>query len=439
MIINIERRILVKKHKQLLISVLLLLSIIITSIGCTPRDQNQDENDGNGQKNEQEQDQTVEIPSPDQMILSAEKWKEKFPLIYASFQKTSRFKDGVTEDPELGGSHPIDYLEKYPDIKVLYDGYGFSKEYYAARGHYYALHDVINTARPKPGASCLACKTADYEKLLSTYEDDLYAMDFHKVSQEAENGISCYNCHRNEPGKQIQATTPQFNVAVEKLENKPAPGNMACAQCHVEYYMDSETKEAILPWDNGLEIADIEEYYDEINFSDWKHPRTGTPLIKVQHPEFEMYTGSVHDKMGVTCADCHMPTLEENGEKYKSHWAKSPLKTTEESCAKCHSDDLEGIVASVEDIQKEIDAEEVAVSKMLVQLVEEFGKVLEDSKLDDETVNELWELHRKAQYRWDFVFVENSTGFHNTAKAKKALSEAKDYAQQALDKLVEFH
>ncbi|QUH18876.1 ammonia-forming cytochrome c nitrite reductase subunit c552 [Alkaliphilus sp. B6464] len=59
---------------------------------------------------------------------------------------------------------------------------------------------------------------------------------------------------------------------------------------------------------------------------------------------------------------------------------------------------------------------------MLVQLIENFGTVMEDSQLDDAVVNELWDLHRKAQYRWDFVFVENSTGFHNTPKAKKALS-----------------
>jgi nitrite reductase (cytochrome c-552) len=421
------------QYKKLLVSVILVLSIIITSIGCAPRDNEQ----GKDNEDEKKPDTTVEIPSPEDMILSAEAWKDEYPLIYESFQRTSRFKDGVTEDPELGGSHPIDYLEENPEIKVLYDGYGFSKEYYAARGHYYALNDVINTARPKAGASCLACKTADYEKLLSKYDDDLFAMDFHKVSQEAENGISCYNCHRNEPGKQIQATTPQFNAAVGKLDAEPKPGNMACAQCHVEYYQDPETKEVILPWDNGIEIADVEAYYDEMDYADWKHPRTGTPIIKVQHPEFEMYTGSLHDKMGVTCADCHMPTVEENGQKYKSHWPKSPLKTVEESCGACHGDEIDGLTARVEDIQKEIDRAEREVGEMLVQLIEEFATVLEDSELDDETINELWDLHRKAQYRWDYVFVENSTGFHNASKARKALSEAKDYAQEALDKLAE--
>lgn len=413
-----------KEYKRLVIAIILILSIFVSAISCKPKTDTKQPNQGEGRK-------------PDQMILSAEEWEDEFPLIYESFQMTSRFKDGITEDPELGGSHPISYLEEYPDIKVLYEGIGFGKEYYAARGHYYALEDVINTARPKPGASCLACKTADYEKLLTQYQDELHAMDFHKISQEAENGVSCYTCHRNNPGKNIVATTPQFKAAAPKLENELKPGTLACAQCHVEYYMDGETREIFLPWDKGLGIEDIEAYYDEIDFFDWKHPRTGTPLLKVQHPEFETYSGSIHDKMGVTCADCHMPTVEENGEKYKSHWPKSPLKTVNESCGTCHSSEIDTLTAKVEKIQKDVNNDLLEIGKMLVELIEKFGDVMEEGKLDDNTVNELWSLHRKAQYRWDFVFVENGDGFHNTAKAKKALDEARDFAQQALDKLAE--
>ena len=169
-----------------------------------------------------------------------------------------------------------------------------------------------------------------------------------------------------------------------------------------------------------------------MGFSDWEHPRTGTPLIKVQHPETEMYAGSLHDSMTVSCADCHMPRVTENGEEYKSHWVTSPLKTPTESCGKCHSNNIEGIVTAVENIQKDVEQQEVEVSDMLVKLVSDFAKAIEDKKLDDAQIDELRSLHRKAQYRWDFVFVENSTGFHNPEKARNALEEAKTYAQEAL-------
>lgn len=76
---------------------------------------------------------------------------------------------------------------------------------------------------------------------------------------------------------------------------------------------------------------------------------------------------------------------------------------------------------------------EVEVSDMLVKLTEDFARAIEERELDDKTIEQLRSLHRKAQYRWDFVFVENSTGFHNEEKAKEALNEAKEYAKEALD------
>lgn len=375
----------------------------------------------------------VQIPNPEDMIIDPEAWKEEYPLIYESFMRTSTMGDDTAEDSELGGSHPIDYLNKNPNIAIIYEGNGFSKEYYQARGHYYALDDVINISRPKPGATCLSCKTGELEGLLIEHGDSLYSMDFQETVQDVEHGVTCYNCHRNNPGEGVQVTSPHYNAALEKLDSEPSPGNQACAQCHVEYYFEKDTNKVILPWDNGTEIAEIESYYDEIEFYDWEHPRTGTKLIKVQHPETEMYNGSLHDSMKVSCSDCHMPTMvSENNEEYKSHWVTSPLKTPEQSCSKCHSNNLDEIVLKVQQIQTEVDQMEVEVSDMLVKLTMDFAKAIEDRKLDEESIENLRSLHRKAQYRWDFVFVENSTGFHNEDKAKNALEEAKNYAQEAL-------
>lgn len=416
-----------RKYLLILISLILILAL---AAGCRRREEPAPETPP--VEEDAEGDLEAEIPSPEEMIVNPEEWKDKFPQIYASFMKTSTMGDDITENSELGGSHPIDYLEKYPNIAILYEGIGFAKEYYEARGHYYALEDVMNITRPKKGASCLACKTAEYEKLYVENGDELFLMDFQKTAQDIEFGITCYNCHRNTPGEGVQTTSVQFNNAVPNLESQLKPGTQACAQCHVEYYMDKETNAVILPWDNGTDIDQIETYYDDMGFSDWEHPRTGTPLIKVQHPETEMYAGSLHDSMTVSCADCHMPRVTENGEEYKSHWVTSPLKTPTESCGKCHSNNIEGIVTAVENIQKDVEQQEVEVSDMLVKLVSDFAKAIEDKKLDDAQIDELRSLHRKAQYRWDFVFVENSTGFHNPGKARNALEEAKTYAQEAL-------
>lgn len=412
---------------------ILLLFIVIAIFalaGCTQRTPAPAEPPKAG---EPQQAVNPDIPPVDKMILDPKEWQEKYPKIYESFLKTSMMEDDTKESSDLGGSHPIDYLKRNPNIAILYEGTGFGKEYYAARGHYYALEDVINTARPKPGASCLACKTAEYEKLIVQQGDTVFAKDFQEAAQNVEFGITCYNCHRNTPGEKVQITSPHFTEAKKLLSKEPKPGTQACAQCHVEYYFDKETKEVILPWDKGIGVDQIEAYYDEKGFFDWKHPRTGTELIKVQHPEFEMYSGSGHDVMMVSCVDCHMPEVEENGVAYRSHWAKSPLKTPQESCGKCHGKEAASLVVTVQKIQKEVDAMEVEISDMLVKLTKDLTAAIEDKKLDDKTLEQLRSLHRKAQYRWDFVFVENSTGFHNEEKAKTALNDAKKYAKEALD------
>ncbi|MCC5912529.1 MAG: ammonia-forming cytochrome c nitrite reductase subunit c552 [Clostridiaceae bacterium] len=428
-----------KKYISFFMMIVLIFTIVFTSTGCRPEDVPPAEDPEPGEPIvEGPQVPWGEVPAIEDMIIDSAAWEEEYPLIYQSFLLTARMGDNTVEDSTLGGLHPTDYLEKYPNIKILYEGFGFAKEYYAARGHYYSMEDVINTARPKPGANCLACKTGDYERLFVEHGEDLFLMDFYKTAQEVDHPISCYNCHRNEPEGEIQVTGPHLAVGLTHLEEEPPAGTLACAQCHVEYYFDTETGAVTLPWHNGTGIDEIESYFDEINFADWTHPRTGTPLIKVQHPEFEMYTGSVHDRLGLSCADCHMPTMTEDGEEYVSHWAKSPLKTAEESCGECHRDS-EAIITQTEDIQREIDAMQVEVSDLIVQLIEEFADALERRVIDDdEVIDRVRSLHRASQYRWDFVMVENSTGFHNASKARQALERAKEQAEEALDILAEY-
>ena len=44
---------------------------------------------------------------------------------------------------------------------------------------------------------------------------------------------------------------------------------------------------------------------------DWIHADSKTPMLKAQHPDFEIWTTSVHADAGVTCVDCHMPYMRE--------------------------------------------------------------------------------------------------------------------------------
>ena len=66
------------------------------------------------------------------------------------------------------------------------------------------------------------------------------------------------------------------------------------------------------------------------------HAISGTPIVKMQHPDYELYLTGIHAYRNVSCADCHMPYRTEGGVKYTDHHVQSPLLNIANSCAVCH-------------------------------------------------------------------------------------------------------
>ena len=126
---------------------------------------------------------------------------------------------------------------------------------------------------------------------------------------------------------------------------------MACGQCHVEYYFKGDEKRLTYPWHNGLKVEEIEAYYDRVGWSDWKHKESGAPVLKAQHPEFELWSQGIHARSGVSCADCHMPYKREGAIKLSDHQVRSPMLNTARACQTCHNYSESEIKARVETIQ----------------------------------------------------------------------------------------
>ena len=364
-------------------------------------------------------------------IIPASEWEDEHPQVYETYLRNNEMVETT-----FGGSVPIDYLEKYPELKTFYEGYGFSIEYLRARGHTYALEDVIHTERPKAAASCFACKSPDYLKLVQEEGITAHSMTFEEATESMVNTISCYDCHENTPGV-INVNRGHFFTGVENLGEEFEPEEMVCGQCHVEYYQDPETKVVTLPWHNGFGTDGMLEYFDEIGYSDWEHPSTGTQLLKVQHPEFETFQGSLHSGFGLTCIDCHMPSEEgPEGDTFRSHHWTSPLKTVEASCIGCHSDQTpESLISWVEDIQGNVEERMNESSEVLLELIALLTEETNNQTVSDEALQEARNYHRQAQFKWDFVFVENSEGYHNNRLALQLLDEAMELAQTGIDLL----
>ena len=354
-------------------------------------------------------------------VIKAADWAEKYPDVYASYEKNA-------ENEAI-----IDHVEEYPMIATVYEGMAFNKFYGSARGHYYTVQDVTSTGRPHALANCFTCKTPDFTAKVNNEGVSAYQIPFEDMLAEVNESVSCYNCHANTGNELVVTHTYLADAMGEELAGLNAE-TASCAQCHVEYYFAPEIKAVTLPYDSmaAMHPDAILGFFEEMQFADYTNPRTGVKQIKVQHPEFETYMGkgSVHASQ-FSCADCHMEkATNAAGETYTSHYWMSPLasESIQASCAACHPD-LSGFVKG---IQAKAEERTIAIGTKLESLTNKLADAVASGAYTEDELNAIRVLNRKGQFYWDFVFVENSEGAHNSRLTTECLDKAEALIDEAL-------
>ena len=82
-------------------------------------------------------------------------------------------------------------------------------------------------------------------------------------------------------------------------------------------------------------------------------------------------------------------------------------------------------------IQEQVATVKTATEDAIVDTVNAIKSAAANPASDADLLDQARELHRHAQFNWDMVSAENSTGFHNPEYALKLLAEATNYARQA--------
>jgi nitrite reductase (cytochrome c-552) len=376
------------------------------------------------------------------MEPDSSKWGVNFPNQWNSLQKTATNNIDTT----YGGSSKFSWLERDPRQVILFAGYPFSKDYNDDRGHMNAVQDVQETKRlnlshedekKTTHATCYSCKSSDNPALwaemgMATYDK----MFFDEMTPKINNPIGCANCH--EAGSmRLIVTNPALKEALEAQGKdwttftRQEMRTVVCANCHVEYYFKGDDKYLTFPWEKGTRIDQIISYYQESGFKDWEYPDAKTPMLKAQHPEFEFFTAdSTHYKAGVSCADCHMPYEKDGAMKFSSHDVHSPLVNPEASCGQCHTD-TEYVVSRVNQIQEQVATTKQNTEDAIIDAINAIKAASDNPEADEDLLNQARDLHRQAQFMWDFVSAENSTGFHNPEYALKILADSTNMARQA--------
>jgi nitrite reductase (cytochrome c-552) len=214
--------------------------------------------------------------------------------------------------------------------------------------------------------------------------------------------------------------------------------SLVCAQCHVEYYFDKKKVEGAaivtFPWDKGFSVEEMERYYDTVQFSDWTHPMSKAPMLKAQHPDYEVFKMGIHGQRNIACADCHMPYISEGGQKYSSHHLVSPLKYIDKTCMVCHRESEETLRNNVYERQDKIEENKIRLENVLVKLHFEAKKAWELGATEPDMKDVLKGI-RQAQWRWDFAVAGHGSSFHAPIEVLRIMANAIGIANDARVKL----
>jgi nitrite reductase (cytochrome c-552) len=377
--------------------------------------------------------QVVEIAADE---IDPAVWGLNFPAHYDRFMMTQT-NYGSTA---YGGSEVFSRIERYPAMVRLWAGYAFSIDHDEERGHFYAQIDQAETLRVQPPynqpGACANCHAAEAPQLIAEMGwEEFNHTPYNELVENLHTGSSCSDCHDPET-MQLRLTRPALINALDAQgidwtqATRQEMRTYVCAQCHVEYYFAGADKILTFPWANGTNIDNIDSYYTEIEFTDWTHAEANSPMIKIQHPEYEMFTTSIHYEAGVACADCHMPYIREGGIKISDHWLRSPLTNVNAACQTCHNlpeDQLEARILHYQNSTAELlRLSEEALLEAIDTIV-----AAQEAGVSDEALAEARNFHRRGQLRWDFVSSENSTGFHSPQEAARILAMSIDFAHRA--------
>jgi len=370
-----------------------------------------------------------------------EVWGQNFPREYNTYLKTG----DTTFTSQYNGSGKVDMLEQFPELVVLWAGYPFSQEYNQPRGHFYAITDIRNILRtgapkdehdgPMPG-TCWTCKSPDVPRMMAELGPaEFYKKKWGALGSEIVNPIGCGDCH-DAKNMNLIITRPALVEAFARQGKDITKAthqemrSLVCAQCHVEYYFKGDGKYLTFPWDKGTSLEAMEVYYDSIQFSDWTHAISRTPMIKAQHPDYELYLTGVHHDRGVSCADCHMPYVNEGGVKFTSHHATSPLQNVANTCQVCHREETQKLVANVYERQAKVAENRTVLEKILSRAHFE-AKIAWDKGASEKEMAQVLKLIRAAQWRWDFVAASHGGSFHAPVETARIIGHGIEKAQEA--------
>jgi len=312
--------------------------------------------------------------------------------------------------------------------------------------------------------TCIQCKTSDHIlkwKFMGDKDPKAQwdrSSDLVAIAKDTQNAVGCIHCH-DPHGTQPRVVRDGLIQAVEKDRGgnifakngktdlnvvdfrgfrkiglmEKTDSRLMCAQCHVEYNCNAGSQ-----WSDGKKVGyddqrtnhfpltnakGLLEHYRKLDFYDFKHAVTGARLVKLQHPEAETYAGSVHDRAGVQCHQCHMPKQKgKDGKVFSTHGVIRPKNHIKEACLGCHPKyTVEQKLYQIEAVQNYTKGKMRKAEYWLGQLIDTYATA-KRAGVAETVLAKAREKHEEAHVLWEYWTAENSDGFHNPDLARDSLA-----------------
>jgi nitrite reductase (cytochrome c-552) len=347
-----------------------------------------------------------------------------------------------------------EYAVLYPNEYASFIGGGTELESDGLVHSHASLRYRVETDEKlkESGLACLSCKTGDFNELYATFGMEIFNMSYPETTGHVVEYWTCHTCHAGAtPADGAGATLVTFVIPGKFFATELDPKSAACGQCHnstCDYarYLNGKSEaslESLDPYRYGTDAEALRRATEEDGFAPILDDVAGVEIPYLGHPDIELFQGSRHQQMGLTCASCHMPEeVAEDGAVYRNHNSStSPLnnESAMRLCLNCHAE--QGITntvamrAFVREKQAELGALEEALLFDLSALQERIAAAATSGSVDEDTLATVRAAYVNARYWYSFQHASaelpGGKAAHNPTAMRGYLQDAQAQANEA--------
>lgn len=316
-------------------------------------------------------------------------------------------------------------------------------ELYPNEGNSYMESKMTNTYEAFSGAcvkafggedapnACSACHAREH--FAELYDAQGEALLAGNAKENSAYWSNCTNCHVGDPGDGVVKGGNLYGELTSASAAKLFPAeDYVCGQCHSMFagtaYLEDDYK-GIDQYKYGYEPEEIlramKEYYEAkpLTETEITAGMVGVPMLDSEIDtvlymtdactSVEMFQDGNHQKMGLTCTDCHMPqTKSEDGDTFTSHNMTEDVFENPDALAKCMTchksqgiENEDAMKSFVQDRMTELANAQAAAKENLAEFHTELANAVTNDGVDEERLQTAKDAYNLAN-----VYIQYQAG-----------------------------